>query len=232
MVSTIIHGTERVLAFAGQASTKKLLLTSSGAVYGRQPSSITHVPEEYEGGPDPLAPGSAYGEGKRISEHLCVLAGRRHGFEVKIARCFAFVGPHLPLDAHFAVGNFIRDILRGTPIQIGGDGTPYRSYLYAADLAIWLWTLLFRAPDSRAYNVGAAEDLTIAQIAAAVRDALKPDAEVRLASQPVQGGQPSRYVPSVLRAERELGLRASGISPRRSNKPRAGMVGSPSANDR
>lgn len=204
---SIIGGTRHVLAFAAQAGAKQVLLTSSGAVYGPQPAELAHIPEDYRPVPDQLLPSSAYGEGKREAEHLCAVHGVRDGFEAKIARCFAFVGPHLPLDGHYAVGNFIRDALAGGPIRVGGDGSPYRSYLYAADLAAWLWTILLKGAPQRAYNVGSAEAISIVELArrvAATAGGNMPVvvAKARLPDQPV-----SRYVPAVDRAEKELGLK-------------------------
>lgn len=206
MLDSIIGGTRHVLDFASRCEVKKLLLTSSGAVYGKQPAEIDHISEDYLGAPDPLNPGSAYGEGKRAAEHMCAVHARRFGCEAKIARCFAFVGPHLPLDAHFAIGNFIRDALRGDSIRIGGDGTPMRSYLYASDLAVWLWTILFKAPSARAYNVGSAEDLSIEQLGKIVNSSLGNTAGVLLAENPVSLRPTARYVPAIERANEELGL--------------------------
>lgn len=207
MLSTILGGTERTLQFAAEHGTRRFLLTSSGAVYGRQPSEITRLPESYSGAPDPTQAGSAYGEGKRTSELLCSLFAKQYGIDCAIARCWAFCGPHLPLTSHFAIGNFIRDVIAGGPIRIGGDGTPTRSYLYAADLTIWLWTMLFRAPSMRPYNVGSSQGMSIQDIAEAVRDALDSNAEIEIAAKPQPDGPISRYVPSIERAEFELELR-------------------------
>ena len=205
--ATIVDGTERCLEFAESHGTTKFLLTSSGAVYGPQPAEMTHIPESYRGHPDHVGPNAAYAEGKRSAEMLCALAAGRSGMECKIARCFAFVGPHLPLDAHFAIGNFIRDALRGGPIAIAGDGTPRRSYLYAADLAIWLWRMLFRAPSMRPLNVGSGNDLSIREIAEAVAAAIQPGVEITVAREANHGAAVQRYVPSVEAAEGHLGLR-------------------------
>jgi len=208
MFDTVVDGTRRTLEFAKVCGARKFLLTSSGAVYGPQPANLTHVSEEFFGAPDTTNPASAYAEGKRAAELLCVLHSKVNpGLEAKIARCFAFVGPYMALDAHFAIGNFIRDALRGGPIKIGGDGTPYRSYLYAADLAIWLWTILFRGANSRPYNVGSARALTIAETAEAVQRVFQGKPVIEIAQKPTPGKAPSRYVPDVSRAEKELGLR-------------------------
>src|ERR1700733_7710266 len=206
MLTTIVDGTARILNFASAHGARKLLLTSSGAVYGKQPASLSHVPEEYLGGPDPVDPASVYAEGKRVSEQMCALQAAHSSIEIKIARCFAFVGPHLPLDAHFAIGNFIGDVLAGRPIKINGDGTARRSYLYASDLAIWLWTMLFQAPSLAPVNVGSAHDLSILELAQAVVQSLNASTEIHVAKSSVPGAAIARYVPAVDRAGKMLGL--------------------------
>jgi nucleoside-diphosphate-sugar epimerase len=206
MLTTILAGTQRTLEFAASHGTSRFLLTSSGAIYGKQPAAITHLPESYAGAPDPLDPASVYAEGKRTSELMCALYHKTFGFECAIARCWAFCGPHLPLDTHFAIGNFIGDALAGRSIQIKGDGTSRRSYLYGADLAIWLWTMLFRAPSLVPINVGSAREVSILELAQAVAKTLNPHIVINVACQPSPGSVPLRYVPSVDRAKQLLGL--------------------------
>jgi dTDP-glucose 4,6-dehydratase len=206
MFDTIVTGTRRTLDFARHSGARQFLLTSSGAIYGPQPATITHLPEDYTGGPDPAASHSAYAEGKRAAETLAASHAQKTGTQIKLARCFAFIGPYLPLDGHFAAGNFIRDALQGNPIHIAGDGTPHRSYLYAADLITWLWHILLRGTPGRPYNVGSEHSLSITQLAHMVSNCFTPTPEVRTAKTPDPSRPITRYVPSTQRARTELGL--------------------------
>ncbi|MDI1335143.1 MAG: NAD(P)-dependent oxidoreductase [Lacunisphaera sp.] len=206
LIARLTAGTNHLLDFSAQAGVKCFLHVSSGAVYGTQPASLAGVAEDYPGIADPLPPDAAWAEGKRVAEQLCRAHAARHPYELKIARCFTFVGPHLPLEAKYAIGNFLRDGLRGTPIEVAGDGTSVRSYLYASDLAVWLWTILFRGEAGRPYNVGSPEAVSIAELAGLVNEVFAQRFPVKI-MQAVKPGSPvSRYVPSVARAAAELGL--------------------------
>lgn len=200
---TIVTGTRRVIDFAVIAGANKLIFTSSGAVYGSSCPQVGAISEESPTAPDPTDPNSAYGEGKRAAELLCAMAHATSGLEAKIARCFSFVGPHLPLNTHFAMGNFIRDALNGDPIVVK-DGTPFRSYMYAADLAIWLWTILLRGTPARPYNVGSSEAVLITELARAISAQTGSNIQVLPASDEVK--PPSYYVPDIHRAREELVL--------------------------
>lgn len=205
---TCTSGTRRVLdAMAATAEVSRILLLSSGAVYGRTPSDVTAIPESWTGAPDSLLPASAYGEGKRVSELLCAMAAAANpNIQISIARCFAFVGPHLPLDKHFAIGNFIKAAMEGKDIHIQGDGTPIRSYLYAADLVHWLWVLLFEGPNARAYNVGGVERISIADLANRVNRVLGGIGNIVTAQKPSIGAAPQTYVPSLDQISNDLKL--------------------------
>jgi dTDP-glucose 4,6-dehydratase len=206
---TVVGGTRRVLEFAAACGASQFLYTSSGVVYGPQPADVTHIPEEYAGAPATTntATLSAWGSSKRAAEFLCACYSQRHGFEVKIARCFSFAGPGLPLDIHYAIGNFIRDGMAGGPIRILGDGTPRRSYLYSADLMVWLWTILTRGASLVPYNVGSEEDLSVAEAAQFAAQSFDPPVAVQIARAPKAGAPADRYVPSTARARTALGLK-------------------------
>jgi nucleoside-diphosphate-sugar epimerase len=208
---TCVAGTQRLLdAMVAGAVPRRVLLLSSGAVYGQMPTGESKFSESWMGAPDTLVSASAYGEGKRVSELLCAISAMGHpGLEVAIARCFAFVGPHLPLKKHFAIGNFIEAAMNDRDIHIQGDGSPIRSYLYAADLAHWLWVMLFDAPNARAYNLGGSESLSIGALAHRVNKILGGAGDVVIAQSPVPGAISKAYVPSIDRIAAELKLTPS-----------------------
>ena len=195
--SVILEGTRHVIACARACGHPSILFTSSGAVYGPQ---VVPVDETV-----PCRPVTAYGRGKLAAERLLLDSG----LEVKIARCFAFTGPYLRRDIHYAIGNFIRDALANRAIVVRGDGSPLRSYLHADDLVRWLFTILERGEAGRAYNVGSDCAVSIRELAETVRRVLDSKAEIVVEGSPRAGEAPSAYVPVIVRARDELGLSVS-----------------------
>jgi nucleoside-diphosphate-sugar epimerase len=146
-------------------SRPKVLFASSGAVYGGGDGSCEPISEDSLISPNTSCPGMAYAEGKRVAEMLFYEAERDGLLTPIIARLFTFSGPGLPLDRHFAIGNFVRDAINNQHIVVRGDGSSVRSYLDSRDMAQWLiQSLGFNAP-SFALHIGSDTPITISELA-------------------------------------------------------------------
>lgn len=204
---TIVDGTRRTLEFAARCHAQKLLLTSTGGAYGPQPDDVMLMPEDFNGAPDITRPvSSVLGEAKRVAELLARIYSESHQFEAKICRCFTFIGPYLQLDIHYAAGNFIRDALRGNPIHVRGDGSAVRSFLYAPDLMIWLWTSLFRGTSGRLYNVGSERAISVGELASMIAKISGSQVIFENRAIDLPTSSSAQYVPSVHRITSELGV--------------------------
>ena len=202
LFETIVDGTRRAMRAAGPGC-RSFLLVSSGAIYGPPRPEISSFPEDMPSGPDPASTKSAYAEGKRAAEQFGAIAAAG-GLGVRIARCFAFVGPHMPFDSHFAIGNFIADAVNGRPIRIRSDGRPLRSYLYMADLVRALVTILVDGAIGRPYNVGSDVAVSIEQLAHRVNRIAGGHGVV---IRGVPSDPADRYLPNVSRLRNELGFK-------------------------
>jgi len=203
---TAVQGTRSVLDLATAAGASRMLLTSSGAVYGAQPVNLALVPETFTGAPVLLSTDAIYGNSKRASECLSLAYCSQAQLEICIARIFAVIGPGLPLNDGFAVGNFVRDAMAGETINIQGDGRSMRSYLYMADVIVWLLRILGFGHAGEAYNVGSEKALSIAELAKQVVIAMENDVPVSTSLQCNDAAPPARYVPETRKAREELEL--------------------------
>lgn len=210
---TLVGGTRRVLDFAAERGIENLLFTSSGVVYQPLPpplgGSHTPIPESSLLAPPTHDPASTLGQAKRTAEFLCTCYADRYRWHLGIARCFSFVGPFLPLDIHYAIGNFITQAIHAERITVNSDGTALRSYLYAADLVVWLLALLLDGESGQPCNVGSDAAISIGDLAHLVRDLLAPSKQVEVLGRLTYSvGNPVRnsYIPDISLARKALGL--------------------------
>lgn len=200
MMDTITIGTRKVLDFAINQPLEGFLFVSSGAIYGKQPWNQTHINENDSFKININNSNSAYAEGKRIAELYSSTYFEKYNLPIKIARCFAFVGPYLPLDSHFAIGNFIKNAIKNEDIIIKGDGSTIRSYMYASDLMVWLWNILLKGKVNQAYNVGSDEGVSIKQLAEKISSISSAKLAVKILGSPVQKEHIDIYCPSITKA--------------------------------
>jgi len=200
LYNQIVEGTKKTIEFAIKYGVSRVLLTSSGAVYGPQPENIEFIDETYLGCADISKKENAYSIGKLVTEHLIVQYAEKFGIEHCIARCFAFVGEDLPLDSHFAIGNFINDALHNRTIIIKGNGSQVRSYMHQDDLSKWLSNMLASFGVCGIYNVGSEEAISLKDLADLICSIYGKDLDYKILGRPNPNDFKNRYVPSIKKA--------------------------------
>jgi len=193
-----VGGMEKILdSIEKHPNNSSFLHTSSGAVYGPQPLDLEKSPEVSVVSKDKLV--SVYSKSKAEAEELLnssIANGRTRGSN---PRLFAFEGPHISMQEHFAVGNFLRDGLEGQRIQLKGNPSTVRSYLYPTDLTIWLLKLLAN-PCHAPINIGSDVAYSMVELANIVSK-MTSNKGVDLLNPTLPA---SRYVPSIENAKRKL----------------------------
>ncbi|SEK57274.1 dTDP-glucose 4,6-dehydratase [Roseateles sp. YR242] len=209
---TALQGLTHALA----ASTRLELLqrfvnVSSGLVAGTLPQQMQvqarGLKESDLGLLDFTRVHNVYAESRRAAESLTSLYASQYRIPVSTARAFTFIGPYQPLDAPWALNNFIRDALSGNDIRLHGDGNTRRSYLYGSDAAAWLLKILTEGRDGEVYNVGGNEPVSHSQVADLVAGLTVPTPQLVYKSQPAAGGRQHDFFPDLQHVEATLGLR-------------------------
>jgi dTDP-glucose 4,6-dehydratase len=203
--SNIIRGTLNYCELAKEFNqNSKIVYVSSGAVYGTQPHDLEKIPEDFVFLDGEQLPESKrdYAYAKRDSEKAINDLGN-YGLDVSIARCYAFVGPWLPRDQHFAIGNFINDGLNNRKIKVTAKHKVYRSYMYADDLVEWLMKISEKSnPSCPIYNVGSDQEILIDDLASKIGDFFHQETDML----PHSSDDVDLYIPDISRAMKDLNL--------------------------
>jgi len=198
----IVLGTKHVLEHAIFCNAKRVLIISSGAVYGEVPSQSGSISEEVTTAPVTNNIHNVYGEAKRAAEMFAVCLAKESSIHLVIARCFAFAGSGI--GRHLVLSQLINQALNDDELKINGSGMARRSFLHGQDLAIWLLKLLIDGSANKIYNVGSDKEYTIKRLAELVRDMVAPSKTIITLGEQKQEFR-INYIPSINQAKR-LGL--------------------------
>jgi dTDP-glucose 4,6-dehydratase/UDP-glucose 4-epimerase len=122
------------------------------------------ISEEQPGYLDSTRIDSSLALGKLTAEYLISYYSEKFGYKFSIARCFSFAGQYLPLNLHYAFGNFANCALHGENITVSSDGTDKRSYMYIGDAIAWLLNMI-ESPKNQTLNVGSEKSISILDLA-------------------------------------------------------------------
>lgn len=127
--SVNVGGTLNLLEMMRKYGAKKIIYSSSAAVYGN-PVELP-VTEDH-----PIQPVSPYGLSKWIAEHYLALYQRMYGIDYTAFRYANIYGPRqTPEGEGGVVSIFVDQIKKGETPTINGDGRHTRDYIYVGDVA-------------------------------------------------------------------------------------------------
>lgn len=147
-------------------------LSSGGTVYG-EPQRLP-VPES-----DPVAPGSAYGKLHLACEREIERARVEEELHSQILRCSTVYGEYQRPDrGQGAIVTFLHRIARGEQIDLYGDGTTIRDYIYVGDVAEAVVALIFHEAGPAVINVGSGEGTSLVEVLRLVEGEVGQPAQV------------------------------------------------------
>jgi nucleoside-diphosphate-sugar epimerase len=165
-----VRGAELIRDAAVRNPNKSIAMhLSSGAVYGRQPLSLKFQPEAELRGE--LMGVNSYASSKIQAERIIQELNQLENCVGINPRLFTFYGPGISLQDHFAVGNFMNDILQKRPITIQGSPETTRSYQYPTDMVISILAILAR-PQAGVINIGSDDPISMVDLAGQMCDTL------------------------------------------------------------
>jgi nucleoside-diphosphate-sugar epimerase len=200
------RGAQLITSYCMHYNAKKILFTSSGAVYGEQDQigPIKETDRCYVDIEDPRV--YALPLGKLSAEFAMSYIDKFTSTKACICRCFGFCGPGIPVDLHYAIGNFVQCALLGEDITIKSDGLSLRSYMDTRDLAHWIITLLFKETKYLIYNVGSDRSISIRRLAELAKEATSSSSRILVMNSDnsrLSNPRAMSYVPSIERARSE-----------------------------
>ena len=173
-VETNLVGTLRLLAAAVRCAVKKVVFISSGGTVYGIPSRIP-VSEEHP--TDPLV---SYGIAKLSIEKYLHLYWYLHGLDYSVLRVANPYGERQRVDtAQGAVAVFLNRALAGEPIEIWGDGSVTRDYVYIEDVVDAFIMAMNHDGEPRVFNIGSGEGRSLNQLLTTMEDLLGRPVERR-----------------------------------------------------
>lgn len=193
-------GTHNTLGVA-RTHNARYILASTSEIYG---DPLEHPQKEtYWGHVDPIGLRSVYDESKRFAEALTMAYHRYHNINTGIARIFNTYGPRMRLDDGRVIPNLLQQAMKNEPLTIYGDGQQTRSFCYVNDLINGIIKLLL-SKEHFPINIGNPDEMTITELAEAVKKMTNSSSELIYLKGKVAGDDPMQRKPDITRAREIL----------------------------